>query len=267
MKFMRNSKRSGAHRLEQGEENASSRKALTKRSKYSIVVNTFSGLFSTEKGVHASNAIAQLSLRKGSHAKKISVTPYKLAVTGIIGLFIGVFGFVGSSNETIANVASGETTVGQSASASSVASVETQTVGNWGGVSFNPGFEAGRIVQLAGKTTNPNPPVAKGNGYVPGQCTWYVYNRRAQLGIPIKGNWGNASEWGINAVASGFSVDHNPVVGDVIITGGNSFYGHVAVVEKVLPNNSVYVSEMNYGGPFVYHEGIISNATSYYFIH
>ena len=91
--------------------------------------------------------------------------------------------------------------------------------------------------------------VAGGNGYDYGYCTWYAYNRRAALGMPIGGMWGNASSWATLARASGFLVNNTPSVGAVMQTayaaGG---YGHVAVVESVNADGSILVSEMNYAG-------------------
>lgn len=90
---------------------------------------------------------------------------------------------------------------------------------------------------------------ATGNGYDYGYCTWYAFNRRAALGKPIGGMWGNASSWAALARASGFMVNSTPSVGAVMQTayaaGG---YGHVAVVEAVNTDGSILVSEMNYAG-------------------
>lgn len=90
---------------------------------------------------------------------------------------------------------------------------------------------------------------ATGNGYDYGYCTWYAYNRRAALGRPVGGMWGNASSWASLARASGFLVNNTPALGAVMQTpnaaGG---YGHVAVVESVDPDGSIMVSEMNYAG-------------------
>src|SRR5699024_438522 len=33
------------------------------------------------------------------------------------------------------------------------------------------------------------------NYYYWGDCTWYVFERRQQLGKPVGNNWGNASNW------------------------------------------------------------------------
>lgn len=90
-----------------------------------------------------------------------------------------------------------------------------------------------------------------GNRYAWGNCTWYAYERRAQLGAPIGSFWGNASTWAYNARLAGFAVDGNPTPGAIMANGGG--YGHVAIVEAVNPGVSVTISEMNayrFGGGF-----------------
>ena len=88
-----------------------------------------------------------------------------------------------------------------------------------------------------------------GNGYAPGYCTFYAYNRRAELGRPIAGNWGDAVAWAAGARADGFRVDHTPEAGAVIQNGGGwGGYGHVGIVEKVNDDGSLTVSDMNYAG-------------------
>ncbi len=88
-----------------------------------------------------------------------------------------------------------------------------------------------------------------GNGYTFGYCTYYAYNRRAELGKPIGGNWGNATTWAKYAAQDGFLVDKNPRPGDVFQnSGGWGGLGHVGIVEKVNEDGSIEVSEMNYAG-------------------
>jgi surface antigen len=109
-----------------------------------------------------------------------------------------------------------------------------------------------------------------GNGYAYGYCTYYAYNRRAQLGRPIGGNWGNAVSWANYARQDGFSVNKTPAAGDVFQVGGGwGGLGHVGVVERVNDDGSIFVSEMNYAG-----WNVISNRTisadqvpSYNYIH
>ena len=93
--------------------------------------------------------------------------------------------------------------------------------------------------------------ISAGNKYAWGNCTWYVYERRMQLGRPIGSFWGNASTWAYNAQRSGFTVNGTPAPGAIMANGGG--YGHVSVVESVNPGVSITISEMNgyrFGGGF-----------------
>lgn len=94
-----------------------------------------------------------------------------------------------------------------------------------------------------------------GNRYAFGNCTWYAYERRMQLGRPIGSFWGNAATWGMYAAAAGFRVDNIPEVGAVAqwdaFVGGSGYAGHVGIVESINPNGTITISEMNngsYGG-------------------
>jgi hypothetical protein len=111
-----------------------------------------------------------------------------------------------------------------------------------------------------GVPTSPAP-LAPGNRYAPGYCTWYAYNRRYQMGIFTGALWGNGGTWHIGAARDGVATDHSPRVGDVI-----DLPGHVAVVE-VVGDNAVYISEMNYGGLYRYNTRWVANASQYWFIH
>ncbi len=90
-----------------------------------------------------------------------------------------------------------------------------------------------------------------GNGYEPGNCTWYVYNRQAQIGHNIDGYMGNGGQWGYNYTKTpGATIDSKPQVGDAVsfspgVAGSSSQYGHVAQVEVVNPDGTFLVSEMN----------------------
>ncbi|MBT1170880.1 CHAP domain-containing protein [Bifidobacterium sp. SO4] len=101
-----------------------------------------------------------------------------------------------------------------------------------------------------------------GNNYPWGQCTWYAYNRRAELGLPSSGNFGNGGAWADSARALGYWVDNTPRhVGDaVIFTQGQAnadpVYGHVAVLEKINADGSIEISESNAKGL-----GVISHRT------
>ncbi len=86
-----------------------------------------------------------------------------------------------------------------------------------------------------------------GNKYVYGYCTWYVYERRANMGRPVGSFWGNANTWAAAARSNGFSVNSAPAAGDVFQTSyGGGGYGHVGVIESVdYASGTVSYSDMN----------------------
>jgi len=110
-----------------------------------------------------------------------------------------------------------------------------------------------------------------GNKYAPGNCTWYVYERRAQLGRPVGSYWGNANTWAYSARAAGLAVNNSPAAGAVLVdTAG--YFGHVGVVESVKENGDVVITEMNnyaYGGFNIVNSRTISagQAGAYQYIH
>lgn len=119
-------------------------------------------------------------------------------------------------------------------------------------------------------TTSINSTFVAGNGYAYGYCTYYAYNRRAELGRPIGGNWGNAVSWAASARAQGFTVDHSPEAGAVIQNGGGwGGYGHVGIVERVNSDGSLTVSDMNYAGWNIISTRTVpaSSVGSYNYIH
>jgi surface antigen len=110
-----------------------------------------------------------------------------------------------------------------------------------------------------------------GNRYAWGYCTWYVYERRLQMGKPVGSFWGNANTWAVNARAAGYPVNRTPAQGAILVdTAG--YFGHVAVVESVAANGDVTLSEMNnvaYGGFGIVNKRTISagQAAAYTYIH
>jgi len=128
---------------------------------------------------------------------------------------------------------------------------------------------AGRGAGIGGQTWN----IGYGTGPCPfyawGNCTCYAYNRRVQLGLPA-GNrsWGNAGSWAQEARKDGRIVDGTPAFGAII-----QDWGHVAIVESILPNGDLSISEMNayvYGGGTNIVSGRIipeGNIGQYLFIH
>ena len=114
--------------------------------------------------------------------------------------------------------------------------------------------KAANIV-VGGSFAAPNPSfVAALNGGYFGQCTYYMYNRFAQLGAPIRTPaLGNAAEWPANAAAAGYGVSSTPRAGTAIVFqrgvgGADPVYGHVGFVERVNADGSLFISEMNVQG-------------------
>ena len=104
-----------------------------------------------------------------------------------------------------------------------------------------------------------------GNRYAAGNCTWYAYERRLQLGRPIGSFWGNANTWATSARAAGLLVNNTPAPGAIFQTR-TGYYGHVGIVERV-ENGVVYVSDMNYAGYGVVTHRTLDYPGGYTYIH
>lgn len=111
-----------------------------------------------------------------------------------------------------------------------------------------------------------------GNAYATGQCTYWAYERRKQMGIGTPSYLGNGGDWWRNAPSYGLRVDHNPQVGAALSflpgqDGADGTYGHVAVVEAVYGDGTFQISEMNWGGPWNMHHRTLTNLGQYWFVH
>lgn len=87
-----------------------------------------------------------------------------------------------------------------------------------------------------------------GNAYSFSQCTWWAYVRRHQLNLPAGSHLGDGRMWVDSAAALGYWTGGGPQVGDAISfkagqQGSDGYYGHVAIVEAVLPDGSILTSE------------------------
>ncbi len=99
------------------------------------------------------------------------------------------------------------------------------------------------------------------NPFSPGQCTWwadYRYHQLTGFAIPWSGN---ASAWAYNAAGyAGWVVSDTPRVPSIIVLQPGvqyaSGWGHVAIVERINPDGSVYTSNYNVIG-----WGVLSYAT------
>ncbi|MDO5343725.1 MAG: LysM peptidoglycan-binding domain-containing protein [Candidatus Saccharibacteria bacterium] len=108
-----------------------------------------------------------------------------------------------------------------------------------------------------------------GNRYAAGNCTWYAFERRAELGRHIGGLWGNATSWANSARAHGFVVNKTPAPGAIIQTSaGGGGYGHVGIVERI-EGDQMIISDMNYAGynKVTWRKIPLSQAGSFNYIH
>ena len=114
------------------------------------------------------------------------------------------------------------------------------------------------VLQQAGYDTN----LASGSGvsllasggslnrFAFGQCTFWANMRYHAL----TGYWvpwlGNAYQWAYGASSSGWVVSSKPRVPSIIVlqpgVEGAGYYGHVAVVERINADGSVYTSDYNW---------------------
>lgn len=86
------------------------------------------------------------------------------------------------------------------------------------------------------------------NGYDYGWCTWWAAKRRADVGKPIPANFGDACNWVRAAQRASIPTGSTPSgAGDVIFTNSGCL-GHVAFVEEMNEDGSIWVSDMNSRG-------------------
>jgi surface antigen len=102
------------------------------------------------------------------------------------------------------------------------------------------GFAGGDVFNIRRNVKSTTP----GNTNAWGNCTWYAWERRYEIGRPIPGGtMGNAAQWNSSFAALGYRVDSVPEVGAIFQNGGG--YGHVGIVESIQGDGSIIVSEMN----------------------
>ena len=128
-----------------------------------------------------------------------------------------------------------------------------------------PGYVASRSRSSTTRASRNWLTASVGNRYAAGNCTWYAYERRMQLGRPIGSFWGNANTWATSARAAGFVVNNTPAPGAIFQTTAG-YYGHVGIVERV-ENGVVYVSDMNYAGYGIITHRTLNGAGGYLYIH
>ncbi|KFI96095.1 CHAP domain-containing protein [Bifidobacterium stellenboschense] len=116
-----------------------------------------------------------------------------------------------------------------------------------------------------------------GSAYPARQCTLWAYIRRSQLSLPVGSYMGNGGQWAATARGLGYYVNNTPHVGAAMVflpgqsVGGHWTadwqYGHVAVVERVNSDGSVFISEGGTGFATFPAWETISNAGAYQYVH
>jgi surface antigen len=106
-------------------------------------------------------------------------------------------------------------------------------------------------------------------------CTDYVASRRKDL-FPSRGGkdrrfWGNAISWLPNAKKTGVPIGKQPQIWAIAVFGkwrwASSSYGHVAIVENIIDNRTIVVSDMNYTKHNVITKRIISDTIALGYIY
>nr|WP_162179160.1 CHAP domain-containing protein [Bifidobacterium biavatii] len=173
----------------------------------------------------------------------------------------------GNAN-TNTNTNSGGSTSGGSSSGGSTGGNTGGSTNNSTNTNTNSGGSSSSGTSGGQGTSNGD----SGNAYAGGQCTWYAYNRRKEMGIGTPSYLGNGADWANTAPSYGLRVDNVPQVGAALSfyqgqDGADGTYGHVAVVEAVNADGTILISEMNVQGLYVVSYRTLTNNGQYRFVH
>ncbi|RIN54229.1 CHAP domain-containing protein [Staphylococcus simulans] len=86
------------------------------------------------------------------------------------------------------------------------------------------------------------------NPYDDGECTDYVFEKVKDDGNMIGKSWGDAKYWADKAEEAGYTVNQQPKASS-LLQSLRGEEGHVAYIEHVNDDGSLYVTEMNYVAP------------------
>ncbi|WP_125981829.1 CHAP domain-containing protein [Bifidobacterium goeldii] len=112
-----------------------------------------------------------------------------------------------------------------------------------------------------------------GSAYPWSQCTWYAYRRRVYYyHLPTGSYMGNGQDWANSGRKLGYLVNRTPHVGAAMVfkagqLGHSPIYGHVAVVERVNADGSVFISECGSIWQGNAHWMTVYNASNYEYVH
>ncbi len=149
-----------------------------------------------------------------------------------------------SSNKGNSGGGSGGSSGGSGSSSSSSRPASSDSGGTASGMNYSvPGNCAPYSSTCYGHATHDY-----SSTYPWSQCTWYAYNRRHALNLPVGTQFGNGYMWADSARSYGYLVNRTPHVGAIMVfqrgqLGHSPIYGHVAIVERVNADGSVLISE------------------------
>jgi surface antigen len=247
--------------------------------------------FAAAHGSHAAHAVAEHALSRHSSSRlavaAVTLLTSALCSAGIMGATApGMIAHAGQEhNASAVALFTPQNVVSQAGPEVSRSFVRTEHSGQWVSEMRLDRLDSSKVsvfvlgpqaYQPASITMIGSSPESSRGMSAPGypfsQCTWWAAIRRAQLGKPVTNHMGNGADWANSARKLGWKVDHIPSVGAVIVfqrgqLGASPVYGHVAIVEKILPDGSVITSECGatfHGKPFTRR---LVGATHLEFIH
>ena len=99
------------------------------------------------------------------------------------------------------------------------------------------------------------------------QCTWWVANRWKTLGLKVDHHMGNGVDWASSAKKLGYPTGDTPRLGAIVSMAGGVLsaslgpYGHVAVVEQIDADGSIWVSESGTSIFAIYNAPVVDHIT------
>lgn len=176
-----------------------------------------------------------------------------------------------SATDTASSVSRSSERTTQNGVSNASLTQETASVSTSAAVEWNA-EDGATAINVSNLTKNDHPTGDVGNAYPFSECTWWAYTRRHQLGLPVGSYFGNGAQWAKSARALGYTVDHTPEVGAIMVfqpgeEGAAAYYGHVAIVEKINEDGSVVTSESGSIMQGKTYTRTISNPERFEFIH
>lgn len=177
----------------------------------------------------------------------------------------------GGQQQTGGSSSSGGSSGGSSAPSGGAGGSQSGGTGNANGMNYDvPGNCYEGMAYCYG---HPTGNTVGGSAYPWSQCTWYAYRRRVYYyHLPTGSYMGNGQDWANSGRKLGYLVNRTPHVGAAMVfkagqLGHSPIYGHVAVVERVNADGSVFISECGSIWQGNAHWMTVYNASNYEYVH